>query len=107
MILNDAMNIQNDIITWRRALHQIPETGLHLPMTANYVIERLNEMGISYKTFDGHSGILAWIGDPARGKTIGLRADMDALEIKEETGVSFKSEATMPTPPRSSGPRSS
>ncbi|MZQ99205.1 MAG: amidohydrolase [Acidaminobacter sp.] len=92
MILNDAMNIQNDIITWRRALHQIPETGLHLPMTANYVIERLIEMGISYKTFDGHSGILAWIGDPARGKTIGLRADMDALEIKEETDVPFKSE---------------
>lgn len=91
MILNDAMNIQNDIITWRRALHQIPETGLHLPMTANYVIERLIEMGISYKTFDGHSGILAWIGDPARGKTIGLRADMDALEIKEETDVPFKS----------------
>lgn len=92
MILKDAMNIQNDIITWRRALHQIPETGLHLPMTANYVTERLNEMGISYKTFEGHSGILAWIGDPARGKTIGLRADMDALEIKEETGAPFKSE---------------
>lgn len=91
-ILNDALNIQNDIVSWRRALHQIPETGLHLPMTANYVKARLDELGVSYKTFEGHSGILAMIGDSARGKTIGLRADMDALEIHEETGVDFKSE---------------
>lgn len=90
--LNDAMNIKDDIIQWRRALHQIPETGLVLPKTAAFVKARLDEMGISYKTFDGHSGILALIGDPARGKTIGLRADMDALEIREETGVSFASE---------------
>lgn len=90
--LNDALNITNDIIHWRRALHRIPETGLHLPVTTAYVKARLDEMGVSYKTFEGHSGILAMIGDPARGKTIGLRADMDALEIKEETGVPFKSE---------------
>lgn len=89
--LNDAMNIQNDIMTWRRALHQIPETGLHLPKTAAYIKAQLDEFGVQYKTFDGHSGILAWIGDPADGKTIGLRADMDALEIKEETGVPYTS----------------
>ncbi|SCZ78555.1 M20 metallopeptidase family protein [Acidaminobacter hydrogenoformans] len=90
--LDDAMNIKEDIIQWRRALHRIPETGLILPKTAAYVKAQLDEMGIPYETFEGHSGILAMIGDPARGKTIALRADMDALEIQEETGVTFASE---------------
>lgn len=90
--LDDAMNIREDIIQWRRALHRIPETGLMLPNTAAYIKTQLDEMGVPYKTFEDHSGILAMIGDHARGRTIALRADMDALEIQEETGVSFTSE---------------
>ncbi|SCZ80291.1 M20 metallopeptidase family protein [Acidaminobacter hydrogenoformans] len=97
-LLHEALNIKDDIITWRRALHKIPETGLHLPKTAAYIAAQLEAMGIPYKTFDSHSGILAWIGDPGspihpvKGKTIALRADMDALNINEETGAPFKSE---------------
>lgn len=76
---------------WRRDLHQIPEVGLHLPQTAEYVKKNLDDMGIKYKTFEGHSGIVALVGKCDEGKTIALRADMDALEIKEEADVSFKS----------------
>lgn len=89
--LRESLKLKEDIIKWRRALHQIPETGLHLPQTAEYVKRHLDDMGVKYETFSGHSGIVALIGNDDDGKTIALRADMDALEIKEETDVPFKS----------------
>jgi amidohydrolase len=90
--LNKSLEFKDDIIKWRRDLHQIPETGLHLPQTADYVRSHLDEIGVEYTTFAGHSGIVALIGDQEKGKTIALRADMDALEIKEEADVSFRSQ---------------
>lgn len=91
--LIEAKKIQNDIIKWRRDLHKIPEIGLILPHTSAYVSERLDEMGIRYKTYSNHSGIVAIIGDENKSKkTVAIRADMDALKIKEEVDTSFKSE---------------
>lgn len=86
-----ARSIQNDMIKWRRDLHQIPEIGLELPKTSAYVQERLKEMGIEYKTLVNGSAIVALIGNKHSGKTIALRADMDALPIKEETGMPYES----------------
>lgn len=89
--LRESLKYKEDIIKWRRDLHQIPETGLHLPQTAEYVKSHLDDMGIEYTTFSGHSGIVALIGNDGEGKTLALRADMDALEIKEETDLPYKS----------------
>jgi amidohydrolase len=82
---------EQQIIQWRRDLHQIPEVGLHLPKTAAYVTGELKKMGIPYRENVGGSGIVALIEGETPGKTIALRADMDALSIKEETDLAYAS----------------
>lgn len=89
-ILKEAENIKESIIKWRRELHKIPEVGLHLPKTSEYIKNKLEEMNIDFTTYDNHSGITAVIGKKD-GKTIAIRADMDGLPIKEECNVEFKS----------------
>ena len=88
-VVDDAKKIQNDIVDWRRHLHQIPEIGLNLPKTSAYVQDRLKEMGIEYKTGFATSGVVGIIKGEHPGKVIGLRGDMDALPIKEEADVPF------------------
>jgi amidohydrolase len=88
---SELKNIQDEIVKWRRDLHQIPEVGLEVPMTAAYVSERLSEMGIEHRTKVGGHGIVGLIKGNSEGKTILLRADMDALAIEEETGLPFAS----------------
>ena len=83
--------IEQDIITWRRDLHRIPELGLDLPQTSRYVMERLDEMGVEYKTLIDGNAIVGLIKGKEEGKTIAIRADMDGLPIKEETGLPFAS----------------
>ena len=90
-IIKEVKNIEQEIINWRRDLHQIPEIGLELPKTAKYVAERLDEMGIEYHTLINGNAIVGIIQGIGEGNTIGLRADMDGLPIKEETGLSFAS----------------
>ena len=77
---------------WRRHLHQYPELGRECYKTAEYVTERLKEFGIT-EIHSGYasSGLVAIIEGKAPGRTIGLRADMDALPIKENTGLSYSS----------------
>lgn len=89
-ILKEAQELQHKIVEWRRILHRYPETGLVLPKTADFVTKQLKAAGIEFKTFDNHSGITAVIGK-GPGKTIAIRADMDGLPIKEETGLTYAS----------------
>lgn len=94
-----AEKVMADVIKWRRDLHKIPEVGMDLPMTSSYITNVLDEIGVSYKKGVGiEHGIMAAIeGTKAKAdkdekiKTIALRADMDALPIKEETGLEFES----------------
>ncbi len=84
--------IQKDMIRWRRELHKIPELGLKLPKTVDYVTKVLkDELNLDYKLLVDGSAIIALIEGEKPGKTIGLRADMDGLPIVEETGLSFAS----------------
>ena len=89
-MLNCKENISEYIIKCRRDLHKIPEVGLNLPKTVDYVKKELDKMEIEYKEFKNCTGFSAIIGKKD-GKVIALRADMDALPIKEETDVDFKS----------------
>ncbi|RDY23303.1 amidohydrolase [Romboutsia maritimum] len=75
----------------RRDLHQIPEIGLNLYKTIEYIKNELTNMNIEFKEFKNCTGISAIIGKNINGKVIALRADMDALPIKEQTDVEFKS----------------
>ena len=91
MIIDEIKGMQNEIVNWRRELHQIPEVGLEVPVTAAYVSKVLDEMGIEHRKNVGGHGIVGLIKGGTEGKTILLRADMDALAIKEETGLPFAS----------------
>lgn len=86
---NEAIKIQEQIVTWRRDLHQIPEIGFDLPQTSDYIQKRLDELGVQYEKNVAISGIVATIKGSNDGKVIALRCDMDALAIKEETGLDF------------------
>ena len=74
----------------RRELHEFPEIGFELPKTLTVIRRELDKMGIPYTEKYGKSSIVATIND-GKPFTIALRADMDALPIKEETGLEFAS----------------
>ncbi|MDR3673630.1 MAG: M20 family metallopeptidase [Holophaga sp.] len=75
------------IIKDRRALHQMPEIGLDLPRTAEYVETALRGMGLAPKRIG--DGIIVDLG--TRGPLFAWRADMDALPVQEETGAEYAS----------------
>ena len=85
-----AQEIQTDISQWRRELHKIPELGLDLPQTKAFIKSKLDAWGVNYTECQNCSGIVALLGKDG-GKCIALRADMDALPIKEETGLEYAS----------------
>lgn len=90
-LLTAAQEIQQDILADRRTIHQYPEVGTHLPITKSYVIKRLVELGYEPQELCD-SGIVATITGKDTGRCILLRADMDALQIQEQTDLDFKSE---------------
>ncbi|MCI5726448.1 MAG: M20 family metallopeptidase [Clostridium sp.] len=89
-IINQAKAIKEDLINIRRTIHSNPEVGAVLPKTKAYVTEKLKEFG--YEPMEiCESGIVATVKGSKSGKTFLLRADMDALPVKELTGCEFKS----------------
>lgn len=88
-ILEEAQEMNDLLIKWRRDLHQIPETDLEFPKTVEYISKRLDEMNVEYKVFPEVSVIIAQIGKG--DKCFLLRNDMDALPVEEETGLEFAS----------------
>lgn len=87
--LEAANEMKQEIINLRRTLHQCPEIGFELDRTFSFVWERLVEYGLKPQKA-GRCGIICTVGMP--GKTILLRADMDALPMREESGLPFASD---------------
>lgn len=91
-IKNSFAERHAQITGWRRYLHTIPELQFDLPKTSAFVEAKLREFGISdITTGMAQTGIVAVIEGRGPGRTIGLRADMDALPITEATGLDYKS----------------
>lgn len=88
-VLDRAFKLQDEIVRNRRYLHQIPEVHTDLPKTRKFVIDKLKEMDL--EPYELGDGIVVNIGNKDIGKTILLRADMDALPIEEELDLGFKS----------------
>ena len=88
--IRQAQEIKNDLITYRRTMHNNPEVGAELPQTKAYVMNKLREFGYEPKEIC-ESGIVATIEGNKPGKTFLLRADMDALPMVEATECDFKS----------------
>lgn len=89
-LLKEAKALEPEIIKNRRYLHSHPELGFDLDNTCRFVMEELTSYGYEPKMIY-KSGIVATVGDPSKGKTIMLRADMDALPMFEENDLEFKS----------------
>ena len=90
IILEEAEAILEELQDIRRTLHQHPEVGFDLKFTKAFVKDKLEEMGYEPQEL-GKAGLVALAGGRKPGKTILLRADMDALPISEEAEVDFAS----------------
>jgi len=84
--------IKEEIISIRRRIHSRPETAFMEFETADTICQFLDKYKIRYKSHIAKTGICAYIGDESKGKTVVFRADMDALEIEEKTGLEYSSE---------------
>lgn len=91
-IVNSIAALSEQMTGWRRHLHSIPELGLDCHRTAAFVVERLREFGIA-EIHEGiaRTGVVAIIEGRAPGRTIGLRADMDALPMEDLSGAEWRS----------------
>lgn len=76
---------------WRHHLHAHPELSRQETNTAAFVCQRLGEMGVDFTSDIGGHGVVATITRGASNRSVGLRADMDALPIMEATGAAHAS----------------
>ncbi len=88
---------QNEVASWRQELHQRPETAFEEFWTSDFIASKLDEWNISHTRGWAKTGIVATIhskncSTKDQDKTIILRADMDALDITEQTGLSYCSQ---------------
>lgn len=90
--LDKAKALEEYMVTMRRHFHQHPEKSMEERETTAFIMAQLNEMGIPHRKLNP-SGVVAEIPGGRPGKTVALRADMDALTIQEETGLPFASKA--------------
>ena len=91
-ILPEVLAIKNEIIANRRDFHKHPELGFKEYHTAKVIADKLKSYGIEVRTGIGETGIIGDLHGKGSGKTIALRADMDALPVQETSDVSYKSQ---------------
>ena len=84
--------LQPQLVTWRRYLHQRPELGFREQITAQFITQKLTEWGITHQTGIAQTGTVALIAGNRPGKTLAIRADMDALPIQEANEVDYRSQ---------------
>ncbi len=90
--INRIAGFAEEMTAWRRHLHAHPELGLDCFETAEFVVEKLREFGVDrIETGVARSGVVAVIEGRSPGRSIGLRADMDALAMDDLTGAEHAS----------------
>lgn len=85
---------QAQVIAWRRQIHQHPELAFQEVKTAALVASALKKMGYQVRTGVAGTGVVATLKGGRPGGGVALRADMDGLPVKEETGLPFASTDT-------------
>lgn len=91
-ILAEAARYQDAITAWRREIHAHPEVGFDLPRTAGMVETLLKSFGFQVQTGFAASAVLGVWNTGRPGKTVAVRADMDALGMQEQTDLPFRSQ---------------
>lgn len=85
--------IESKLIGWRRDIHQNPELSNQEVRTAKLVADHLRSLGLEVKTGVGGTGVVGILKGGKPGKVVALRADMDALPVKELVDLPFASKA--------------
>lgn len=88
----EAEGLYSQLTAWRRDLHRHPEIGFAVERTAGIVARVLRELGYEVRTGVGRSGVVALLHGGRPGRTVLLRADMDALPIQEISDAPYASE---------------
>jgi amidohydrolase len=90
-IVSDAGGVMDGAVEVRRRIHARPETGLDLPVTQALILDALDGLGLSAQAGQRCSSVVSVIEGDQSGPTTLLRADMDALEMPEDTGLEYAS----------------
>lgn len=91
-IINEKSGaLQARLTQWRRHLHQHPELGNREFKTSAYIIDQLKDLGLEIKTGVAKTGVVAILKGGKPGPVIALRADMDALPVKERVNIPYAS----------------
>lgn len=91
-LLKDIEDIEKQVIEWRHDFHQHPELSNREFETAEKIAKHLESLGFEVKTGIAHTGVVATLKGDRPGKTVALRADIDALPVTERNDLPFKSE---------------
>ena len=83
--------LKEELKQWRHYLHMHPEPAFEETNTAAFVAEKLRKMGLSVHTGIGGTGVVAELTCGNGSRTIGLRADMDAIRLQEQGEVPYRS----------------
>ncbi|PAU95640.1 N-acyl-L-amino acid amidohydrolase [Aliifodinibius salipaludis] len=86
--------IFEQVLEWRRHFHQNPELSNREEETAEYIADYLRDLGMKVETGVAHTGVVGILEGGKEGPVVGLRADIDALPVKERTDVPSKSTKT-------------
>jgi amidohydrolase len=86
-----SKSVLDDVIDLRRYFHRHPEVSFSEHETTRYLKERIRELGLDLHPSPTETGLVAFLDTGRPGKTVMLRADIDALPIHEESGVDFHS----------------
>ncbi|HEY3055822.1 MAG TPA: amidohydrolase [Thermoanaerobaculia bacterium] len=93
-VIDDAAaRVEARVISDCRDIHQNPELGNREFRTAKLVADRLRQLGIETRTGVAHTGVVGLLRGAREGHTVALRADMDALPVREDVDVPFASKA--------------
>jgi amidohydrolase len=88
-----AAAVEEKVIQWRHDIHQHPELADQEIRTSNVVAEHLRSLGLEVRTGVARTGVVGVLKGGKSGRVIALRADMDALPVKEPEGLPFASKA--------------
>ena len=94
VIEQKALAVQSKLVEWRRYLHQHPELSNREYKTGEFVADHLKALGLEVKYPVAKTGVVAILKGARPGPVIALRADMDALPLRERVNVPFKSTVT-------------
>ncbi|MEM9091680.1 MAG: M20 family metallopeptidase [Cyanobacteria bacterium P01_F01_bin.53] len=95
----DIRELQSELVSWRRQLHQRPELGFQEEITAKFISDRLTEWGITHSSGVAKTGLVVLIEGTGKGTeqgleklpVLGIRADMDGLPVQELNDVPYRS----------------